>query len=815
MQCGGSRRPRGRMLLGLLVGFAALSACDGRSGGASGSERVERIVLVSIDTLRADHVGCYGDALAETPALDALAAEGVRFATAVAPTPLTLPSHTTLLTGRDPPLHGVRHNGLFHLPPDVVPVAEHLHASGFATAAFVSSFILDARFGLERGFDLYDDELGLLSATSVGVSTRRGDRTVDAALHWLEGAPDRFFLWVHLYDPHAPYEAPEPYAARFGARGYDAEIAFADAQLGRLHAAIAERFGAGTLWWVTADHGESLGEHRESTHSYSVYDATQRVPLIAAGPGVPRGAVLSGVAALADVVPTLLELAALPPLPGAAGTSLAAALRAGEPSPRSTAWVETLATQLDMGWSPLLGVRTATEKYVRAPEPELYDLASDPGELENLAARQPERVAALDRQVEELAAAGRPVVLSFTPDAEERARLEALGYLQGAGPARTDVALGRVGGVDPKQAMRDQPHLDTLLALLVERRGPEALAVYDRIPTPGYSVRIMGANAALLAGDFERAEREAHAALAIAELPEPLGVLAKVQLQNGQADAAKHSLERALALDPEKSQTWLGLGFLAEHAGRTQEASQLYERARSLPIVSPEAYWRGAALEIEAGRLDAARALLAQLPQAELRLPEAALRLARAERAAGRAELARTRVDGALREYPQAPELWLLKAELLDQQGDLDGALAARRQAAQVAAGRADVENAIAWTLARLGRNLPEADALASSALAQLGRKPTLLDTLANVRTAQGRPAEALALADEGLPAATDADRVDLLFRRAEALAGLGRRADAEQALALARREAAATPTAWNTWREAEQRVRRLLDGSS
>jgi arylsulfatase A-like enzyme/tetratricopeptide (TPR) repeat protein len=813
MACGWSERWRRHAPLALLALAAALAACDGPVEPAAEGDRVERIVLVTIDTLRADHVGCYGAESAETPALDALAAEGVRFETAISPAPLTLPSHATLLTGRDPPRHGIRHNALFRLPADVVPLAEHARGSGLATAAFVSSFVLDARFGLDRGFDHYDDELGMLSST-VSLSTRRGDLTVDAALAWLERAPERFFLWIHLYDPHAPYDAPEPFGARFAGRAYDGEVAFADAQLARLRAAVAERFPGGTLWGVTSDHGESLGEHHELTHSYGVYDATQRVPLIAAGPGVPRGSVVTGVVALADVAPTLLELADLPPLPGADGTSLAAALRTGGASPRGAAWVETLATQLDLGWSPLLGVRTATQKYVRAPEPELYELAGDPHELRNLASQQREQAAELDRRVEELAA-GRPVVPSFTPDADERARLEALGYLQGGAEVQADPSLGRVGGVDPKREMQTQPQLETLIGLIDARRGAEALALYDRMRTPGYSVRMLGANAALLAGEFERAEREARAALAIAELPEPWVIVAKVQLQNERPAEAKRSLDRALALDPERSTTWLGLGYLAESEGRVEEALQLYERARSVPNVSPEAHWRAAALLLELDRREQARPLLAKVEQSELRLPEAAVRLARAEREAGRAELARTRIDGALRDYPNDPEIWLLKADLLDQQGDLRAALAARRNALQLAPGRPGLQNAVAWTLGRLGRNLAEAEALASRAIAKLGRKPALLDTLATVRSAQGRFADALALADEGLAVAVGGDRVDLSFRRAEALAGLGRREDAEQALALARREADAKPTPWNTWTEAEKRVRRLLAPAS
>ena len=800
----------------LLAGGAALAACGSGRDEPAPERGVERIVLVTIDTLRADHVGCYGAEHAETPHLDALAAEGVRFETAVSPVALTLPAHATLLTGRDPPQHGVRHNGLFRLPADVTPIAEHLHGAGFAAAAFVSAFVLDGRFGLDRGFDPYDDRLGMrrLAGATGAVPERRGDHTVDAALAWLERAPPRFFLWVHLYDPHAEYEPPAPWSERFLGRPYDGEIAFADAQLGRLRAAFAERWPEGTLWWVTSDHGESLGEHGEKTHSLGVYEATQHVPLLAAGPGVPRGRVIPGVVALADVAPTVLELAGIAPLPGATGQSLAAVLRGEAEVARRAAWVETLATQLDMGWSPLLGVRTATHKYVRAPEPELYDLSADPRELSNRAAEQPARVTELDGLVES-GSAGRPVVPSFRPDADERARLEALGYLQGGAAPAADPSLGKVGGFDPKHGAAEVAKVDELGRLLAERRGAEALAVYDALSVRSYPVLLLGAAAALQAAQPERAEQEGRLALAISEGPEPLITIGRAQAQRERFMEARQSFERAIALYPEQAEAWMSLGLLAEAEGRIDEARRHYEHVRTLPVTSPDALWRLAALALDAGRRDDANELLAQLSQSELRVPDAAHRLARAEQKAGRLELARVRVEGALREYPAHAELLLLKGELLDQQGDLEAALVARREALRLVPTRPDAENAVAWTLARLVRDLPEAERLGESTLGKLGRLPPLLDTLALVRAAQGRYREALALADEGLAAAEAGDRVDLLFRRAEALAGLGERAAAEQALALAQKEASAHDPGPNTWPEAEQRVRRLLSPAS
>jgi arylsulfatase A-like enzyme/tetratricopeptide (TPR) repeat protein len=804
-----------RLALVLAVAGLAFACRDGES--EAGGERVDRIVLVTIDTLRADHVGCYGADGAETPHLDAMAAEGTRFETAISPAPITLPSHATLLTGRDPPQHGVRNNGFFELAEDVPTLAEHLRGHGFGTAAFVSAFVLDSRFGLARGFDVYDDWLRALSAGAgpSAVPHRRGDLTVDAALAWLAEAPARFFLWVHLYDPHAPYEPPAPYDQRFTGRLYDGEIAFADAQLGRLRSELAKRWPAGgTLWWVTSDHGESLGEHGEPTHACSVYEATQHVPLLASGPGMPRGRVQGGVVALADVAATLLELSDQPPLPGAGGVSLVAALRGAEPT-RAAAWVETLATQMDLGWSPLLGVRTRQHKYIRAPEPELYDLAADPRELVNLAAQQPARVAELDRLVEERAA-GRPLVAKHRLGAEDRAQLEALGYVTGDGSgAVPGAALGVVGGFDPKRGMAELAKIDELSRLLGEERGAEALALYDQIESRAFTVLVLGAGAALAAGQPERAEREARRALALAERAEPLVTLGASLLNRGRGGEARASYERALALDPEAASAWMGLAYFAESEQRRDDAITIYEKIRQLPVPTPEAIWRLAALYLEMGRRDEARALLAELEPRELRRPSAAERLARAERNAGRPELAATRIDGALREHPTSEVLWLVRAELLDQQGDLRSALAARREALRLAPTRGDVLNAVAWTLARLGEDLPAAAGYAERSLDVLGRRPALLDTLALVRLAQGRHAEALALADEGLGAASGRDRVDLRFRRAEALAGLARREEAAAELAQAEQEAAAqSEVAWTTWAESKARVQRLLDAT-
>jgi arylsulfatase A-like enzyme/Flp pilus assembly protein TadD len=764
-------------------------------------------VLVTIDTLRADHIGCYGAEQATTATLDALAARGVRFETAISPAPLTLPAHATLLTALDPPEHGVRGNARYRLRNDVPTLAERMRASGFATAAFVSAFVLERRFGLARGFDRYDDRVGV-QALDAGVASRPADATVDAALAWLENAPERFFLWLHLYDPHAPYEPPEPWAARHLGRPYDGEIAFADAELGRLLAAIDARFPAtGTVVIVTSDHGESLGEHGEVTHSFSIYDATQHVPLLMAGPGLPAGKVVSsGLARLADVAPTLLALAGAEGLASATGRSLLPLVRSEtEPAPRF-AWVETLATQLEFGWSPLLGVRTETHKYVRAPRPELYALASDPGETENLAAEQPELVAELDALVEARGAAAHAAP-NLAADAEVTERLRALGYVAADAVPSAGRRLGVVGGPDPKDEMGKLAGVQEAVALMVGGRNAEALDRLASLGQVGIELELLRGNAALQAGDFARARASARRARSLDPQHAPsLVLLGRVEEALGRLAEAEVAFRGALALDPGTPEAWIGLGRVAELRGQTDEARDAYERSVGLSRIDPEGLWRLAALEIEGGSFDAARSALAQLPQRIARSPEAAARLSLAERSAGRSDLASLRLEGALRMLPKARDLLLAKADLFEDQGRLDAALTIRREAHDREPRERATQLALARSLGLVGRELDLALAL-GEACAEQARTVDVLEVLALVHAARGESAAALEIADEGLTLAPASARAGLLFRRAEALAGLGRAAEAAQTLAEADRLAGSDPRA----KQASARVEKLL----
>jgi arylsulfatase A-like enzyme len=611
---------------------------------------VGRVVLVSIDTLRADHVSAYGGTWVETSNLDALARRGTRFETAIAPTPLTLPSHATLLTGLEPPRHGVRNNLRFRLENGIPTLAEVLGARGFATAAFVGAVVLDRQYGLERGFAHYDDQMALRHAAGArGFSERTADAVVDATLAWIDEAPERFFVWVHLYDPHANYRPPPEHDVPN--HPYAGEIAFADAQLGRLVDAVETRWDdRSTLWVVTSDHGESLGEHGEITHALSIYDATQRVPLILAGPGVPVGAVEVAPVRLSDVAPTILARVGGPPLSDVDGRD--ALEREGEALP---AYVETLSPQLDMGWSPLLGVRTASAKYIRAPRPELYDLLEDPGELHNLADARPDRLAELDALLDALLAGARPVEPSLSVDAARRAQLIELGYLAGdaADPSQ---ALGRVGGIDPKDGLAQMVPIMTALTLLSDDRAEEALARLEAQADAGPMLDLFRSEAARRAGKPQVAERWARAALA--RVPDDFGAhvaLAEALEGQGRFDEAQRTFEEAAVLNSAAAAPLLGQGRVAEARGEPERAAALYERAAASRGGSAEALWRLAALRIEARQ--PVGDLLARLPVEERLRPDAALRLARAEAAAGRRRRALARLQRALRASPDSVRL--------------------------------------------------------------------------------------------------------------------------------------------------------------
>lgn len=417
------------------------------------------VLLVTVDTLRPDALGWVAGRNA-TPEIDRLAAEGARFAGAISPVPLTLPAHVSILTGLEPPRHGVRDNGHV-LGPGVPTLAEELRAQGYRTAAFVSGYPLRALFGLGRGFDKYDDALAERGGQ---FQDRPAAETVRAALAWLTSEPRRgpFFLWVHFYDPHDPYTPPAA-CRRPGPRGdYDGEVACVDAALGELRRAVAARAPGALLTVLTSDHGESLGEHGEDTHGFFVYDSTLRVPLLLHFPGRVRPGAPALAPRLVDVAPTLLDLLGLRPDRPTDGVSLRPTLE-GRRQELPPAYFETLQPFLGYGWAPLSGLQAGRFKLIDAPRPELYELASDPGETRNTHERDPHRATRLTELLLARRSQGlRPASAADDPQVLER--LRSLGYLGGgSAPAAGDWPRGLA---DPKDRLALRARLHEGEALL-------------------------------------------------------------------------------------------------------------------------------------------------------------------------------------------------------------------------------------------------------------------------------------------------------------------------------------------------------------
>jgi len=664
------RRPhfpaRASVLVLLLAGL--VTACRSHAPKAAAGPAVDRpdVLLVTIDTLRADHVGCYGDASAVTPTLDALAARGVRFATAVAHVPLTGPSHACLLTGLTPLGHGFRDNGGFALPASVKTAAEDFRAAGYGTAAFVSGFPLDRRFGFDRGFETYDDHLPRGNdRRRTPYVERFADATTDAVLRWLgvpsASAPAPVFLWVHYYDPHAPYEPPGELAQRFRAAPYDGEIAFVDAQLARLLRALDQRGTLGrTVVLVTADHGESLGEHGEGTHGLFVYDATLRVPWIMAGPGLGAGRVPATVARGIDVLPTLLDYAGLAIPRALDGRSLRAAAEGREMSD-APAYAETLYPEREFGWAGLHAWRTSRFKLIDAPRPELYDLIADPKETMDRSREQGASADELRRKLQAALSRPAPSAAAAAVDTDTAERLGALGYLGGgraqpaSGGARRDPKDGvrlmprlnhgmSAARTDPAAAIRDltsvlaeDPGLlmaRRTLAVAYEAAGRHDLAIAElrRLDKEGQ----LSAEDGIVLGDNLRFGGRLAEAVDVLErvarenpkFPQPWLSLAEVRIKEHSNAAAAAAYAHVLSLVPDHIEALRGLGDLALLGDRLDEAAARYARILQVDPADAGAMTKMGVLKMRAGRADEATALFRRAVEREPANGEALLYLA-------------------------------------------------------------------------------------------------------------------------------------------------------------------------------------------
>lgn len=547
-----------------------LAACQPRN-----PERPD-ILLVSIDTLRPDALGAI-DPRRDTPSIDALAASGRLFSAAISPVPLTLPSHTSILSGRLPVHHGVHDNGQA-VPGGLTVLPEILRANGYRTGAFVSGFPLQAMFGLDRGFDSYDDHM---PDGTEGWVERRAEDTVAAARAWLEQERSKpAFTWVHFYDPHDPYTPPREFWQP-GPRGdYDGEVTYVDYWLGKLLDSARARAGERSLLVIlTADHGEALGEHEEKTHGYFVYDSTLHVPLIVAWPGhVVAGAGAEPVQ-LVDITPTVLDLLGLEALEGIDGVSLRAGLEGGA-VPLHPAVSETWLPWTYYGWAPLTAVREGQWKLIDAPTPELYDLATDAPERQD---RHADSVAVADRlglMLADLTRTRGPLAATVEDDAAMQ-KLRSLGYV-GVG-ARVEAPTGDLP--DPKSRIAMRNALQEGEGLLRAGRFADADAVFAQVlaTDPDNRFALLRRGIALLRqGRFEIAEEAlAHAVRVEPQRAEARYAYADVLMRRQNFAAAAEQWAALAELQPRRKEAWFNLAAALDAAGekeRAKAARETFER---------------------------------------------------------------------------------------------------------------------------------------------------------------------------------------------------------------------------------------------
>ena len=625
--------PRTWALMALML-FASLPWLGGCSGNPAGEipkpgpiERAwlphtadghaSNLLLITLDTTRQDRLGCYGAHPTPTPALDALAERGILFEHAITPIPVTLPAHATILTGLNPPEHGVRHNGSYSLDAKHVTLAEVLSAAGFATGATLGAFPVAAQFGLDQGFSTYDDDFPLESRRAEWQTVeRRADQVTDLALTWLaEHGHEPFFHWIHYFDPHAPYDPPATYLRRFP-DPYTAEIAFMDAEIERLLEGLG-RLGHARNTWIlcVADHGEALGEHGEATHSLLLYRATQEVPCILVPPVAARalsglkipGQRISAPIALRDLAPTLLNALGLASdaLP-ATGMSLLPLIAQDGPAP-PVLYMETLVPFLEFGWSELRAVRTSRWSYCEAPAPELYDLTHDPAEEQNVITRWPEVAARLSAWVKHMGADSSATSAPRPLDRTTIEKLRSLGYLAGSPPQGS-----ARNAKDPKALIHLAQMINRARSRMAER--PDSVrrlleAVLHEDPANPTAARLL-AKACLRLGDWPAALSAYDTVIQQipADADAQLG-RAWASMMTGDTRSAEETLERILAKDPfDVRARALYAGLLAQ-AGRYDEARMLLNEGVRISPDEAEPFGRLALFEWERGQLDRARHL--------------------------------------------------------------------------------------------------------------------------------------------------------------------------------------------------------------
>jgi arylsulfatase A-like enzyme/Tfp pilus assembly protein PilF len=615
------------------------------------------VVLVTADTLRADHLPAYGYKRLSTPSIDRLASGGAVFEQASTVVPLTMPSHSSMFTGTFPMYHGVRDNGGYYLDSSAVTLAETLKEHGYDTGGFVSAFVLDSRWGINQGFDRYFDDFDLNKFEKIALDTvqRPGGETLKEALGWMEGVKkDHFFAWIHFYDIHTPYDPPEPFLSRYrgypGAR-YDGEIAYVDSLVGQLLDWLdANDLTDDTLVIFIGDHGESLGQHEETTHGFFVYDATMHVPFILRAPyrQIRRGLRVPAQVRTIDLMPTILDLLGFPSPKTVQGTSLVPLLEGSSKDLGLIAYGESFYPRHHYGWSALKSVRNGTFHFIDAPRPELFDVATDPNESNNLAGQRAGTVqqlkGALDDLVARYSAVGIDDKGPQTLDPDTQAQLAALGYLGGASKVK----------VDPDRPLADPKDKIALFNLIKDAgadssddRVDEAMAKIDRV---------LAQDPGILEAHYIRGN---------------------LFTKKHELDKALDAYQQALARDPEYTPALFGLALTYKDLGRPEDAEAGFRRLIEIDSRDNRAYYMLAKIHAEKNDFGPALEILQQA--VDIGSERAPLHNLMAECYIGlkRLDEAQKEVDAAIGMNAELPTVYFNQALIYEGKGDIPAAVEA------------------------------------------------------------------------------------------------------------------------------------------
>lgn len=650
------------------------------SGACKKAGPPQNVILVTIDTLRADHLGCYGYGPAQTGNIDRLAGESAVFENATSAVPLTLPAHSSIMTGVYPPAHGVRDNGGYYLDDKWLTLAEFLKGKGFATGGFISAFVLDRRWGIAQGFDEYYDhfELSKFKMISLDSVQRRGDETLGHALDWIDhNKQRRFFAWIHFYDPHTPYDPPEPFHSQFNHPPYglyDGEIAYTDTLIGRLRDELEKQnLMSTTLLVVTGDHGESLGDHGESGHGFFIYDSTTRVPLLIRMPGQTHRQVREQVRSI-DLYPTICDALGFQPPSAVEGLSLVP-LVDGKSLPETlSAYSESYYARFHYGWSELKSLRTQEYKYISAPTAEFYRLSEDSRETNNLYRAADQRIAMFESQLKQLLAGFAAPQKPRPVDDESLEKLQALGYI-GSGSNMAEEAGGVLA--DPKSKIDLYNKVKLAQWKSAEGKNEESMAdlqfVLSQDPRILEAQLVLG-NLYMKKKQYKEARNTFQKALDVdPQYPSAIfGIAQSYELESNWS-AAKAGFERLLALDPRDSKAHFHLGDIALAQKNYDDALSHFQKATDLDATQATAHNRLGASLLEMKQYDRAEQEFRKALTLNDRIPNAHFNsgLLREDRGDNAGAIAEYRKELEL--FPETYPAHFNLGRIYRKQGDLEG----------------------------------------------------------------------------------------------------------------------------------------------